>query len=157
MLLFPTAGSATLLPSSSPLIRGLAAGVALPSDGSYNGRFKAQGGGGYAGTLRAPTGAIQGGYAGAYTDTGHSERTGEWGMDAETGAANQRLQDDFSFRSEHLMSVVGRQLVQAYYGKPPVYTYWNGCSTGGRQGLEMAQHFPTDWDGILSGCPAIHW
>ena len=55
------------------------------------------------------------------------------------------------------MSVIGRQLTQAFYGKPPSYAYWNGCSTGGRQGLMMAQRYPEDYNGIVAGAPAIHW
>src|SRR6266850_4295664 len=73
------------------------------------------------------------------------------------GRPNTALQIDFAYRSEHLMSVIGRQLTDAFYGKPPAYAYWNGCSTGGRQGLMMAQRFPEDYNGILAGAPAIHW
>lgn len=70
---------------------------------------------------------------------------------------NVELQRDFATRSLHLMAVVGKQLVQHYYGREPEYAYWNGCSTGGRQGLRMAQDHPEDYDGILAGAPAIHW
>jgi hypothetical protein len=73
------------------------------------------------------------------------------------GVANKDLWVDFAYRSEHLMAVIGKQLVQAFYSQPPKYSYWNGCSTGGRQGLRMAQDYPDDYDGILAGAPAIHW
>jgi hypothetical protein len=135
--------------------------VGLPSDGSYNNRFMAQGGGGFVGSVSAPTTAVQLGYAGATTDTGHVGSSGSFGMRAnpETGAAeaDARLQEDFGFRSEHLMSVVSLQLIRAFYGRPPAFSYWNGCSTGGRQGHAMAQRFPGDYDGILAGAPAIHF
>ena len=73
------------------------------------------------------------------------------------GAPDVQLQSDFAFRSEHLMAVIGKQLTQAFYGELPHFSYWNGCSTGGRQGLRMAQQFPGDYDGILAGAPAFHW
>ena len=55
------------------------------------------------------------------------------------------------------MAVVSKQLIKLFYGKEPVYAYWNGCSTGGRQGQAMAQRFPDDYQGILAGAPAIHF
>jgi hypothetical protein len=73
------------------------------------------------------------------------------------GQPNLSLQIDFAYRSEHLMAVVGKQLAQAFYGRAPAFAYWNGCSTGGRQGLMMAQNFPADYNGIIAGAPAIHW
>jgi hypothetical protein len=81
---------------------------------------------------------------------------GSFGM-LKVGEPNVPLQKDFAYRSEHLMAVIGKQLVQAFYGTAPQYAYWNGCSTGGRQGLRMAQDYPDDYDGILAGAPAIHW
>lgn len=130
--------------------------VGLPD--RWNGRWRSLGGGGYAGAVSAPTAAISAGYAGATTDTGHSGGSGTFGM---TTAAplgpDTDLQIDFAYRSEHLMAVIGKELVRAYYGRDPVYSYWDGCSTGGRQGLMMAQLFPDDYDGILAGAPAIHW
>jgi hypothetical protein len=139
--------------------------VGLPMSGKWNGRWQSLGGGGYAGSVAAPIPALLEGYAGATTDTGHvggrpdlpiPPLDGSFGMLA-PGIPNVPLQIDFAYRSEHLMAVIGKQLVRAFYGRRPAYSYWNGCSTGGRQGLRMAQDFPRDYDGILAGAPAIHW
>jgi hypothetical protein len=131
--------------------------VGLPMAGKWNGRLQSMGGGGYAGNVVVPTAAIAGGFVGISTDTGHSADVGgSFGMLA-PGQPNTALQVDFAHRSEHLMSVVGRQLTQAFYGRPPLYAYWTGCSTGGRQGLMMAQRYPDDYNGIVAGAPAIHW
>src|SRR5450759_722229 len=109
-----------------------------------NQRLQSEGGGGHAGTVNIPTNSILGGYVGIQTDTGHTGSTGSFGMippvpPATVGSPNIPLQIDFSYRSLHLMAVMGKQLTQAFYGKQPLYSYWNGCSTGGRQGLAMAQ------------------
>lgn len=130
--------------------------VGLPMDGKWNGKLQSIGGGGYAGTVGPPAAAVQGGYVGITTDTGHTGSDGTFGMKS-PGVANKDLRVDFAYRSEHLMSVVGKQLAQAFYGKQPELSYWNGCSTGGRQGLMMAQRFPDDYNGILAGAPAINW
>jgi hypothetical protein len=130
--------------------------IGLPDN--WNGRWQSLGGGGYAGSVSAPTAAVNGGYAGATTDTGHTGGDGSFGMTATPPfGPNVPLQIDFAYRSEHLMAYLGKQLVKRYYGRPVVASYWNGCSTGGRQGLRMAQDFPYDYDGILAGAPAIHW
>lgn len=139
--------------------------VGLPTEGRWNGRWQSLGGGGYAGRASEPESAVVAGYAGATTDTGHVGNSGSFGCIGECvgnsasnpGSPNDQLQIDFAYRSEHLMAVLGKQLVQAFYGQGPVYSYWNGCSTGGRQGLRMAQDYPGDYDGILAGAPAIHW
>lgn len=130
--------------------------VGLPSDGSYNDRFMALGGGGFVGTVKAPEKAVKDGFAGAGTDTGHSEHNGKFGM-LSPGVPNVQLQIDFSYRSEHLMAVVGKRLIEDFYGRPPIFSYWNGCSTGGRQGNMMAQKYPDDYQGILAGAPAVHF
>jgi len=130
--------------------------VGLPMGGAWNGRLQSVGGGGYAGNVAVPNAAIVGGYVGVTTDTGHAGGDGSFGMKA-PGQPNTALQIDFAYRSEHLMAVVGRQLAQAFYGRAPEFSYWNGCSTGGRQGLMMAQRFPEDYNGIVAGAPAIHW
>jgi hypothetical protein len=137
--------------------------VGLPN--TWNGRWQSLGGGGYAGSVSAPTGAVNGGYAGAMTDTGHTGGSGTFGCvndcagnsASNPGQPDIPLQIDFANRSEHLMAYIGKQLVKRYYGRPVVASYWNGCSTGGRQGLRMAQDYPFDYDGILAGASAIHW
>lgn len=130
--------------------------IGLPMGGAWNGRLQSVGGGGYAGIATTPEAALAAGDVGVTTDTGHSGRSGSFGM-LEPGEPNTSLQIDFAYRSEHLMAVIGRELTQAFYGRAPAFTYWNGCSTGGRQGLMMAQRFPDDYNGIIAGAPAIHW
>ena len=141
--------------------------VGLPMGGAWNGRLQSEGGGVYQGFLPNPT-SMANGYVGITTDTGHvgfvppgfppffAMLDGSFAMLA-PGEPNIPLQIDFSYRSEHLMAVIGKQLIQAFYGRQPFFSYWNGCSTGGRQGLAMAQRYPEDYDGILSGAPAIHF
>ena len=138
--------------------------VGLPMGGNWNGRLQSEGGGGYAGAVGTPA-AMSTGYIGIQTDTGHTGGSGTFGCvnfcanatQANPGTMDKQLQTDFIYRSEHLMAVLGKQLAQAFYGQQPVYSYWNGCSTGGRQGLKMAQQFPSDYNGLLTGAPAIHW
>ncbi|HEX2542440.1 MAG TPA: tannase/feruloyl esterase family alpha/beta hydrolase [Caldimonas sp.] len=161
-----TSVSTGTTPSGAPycLVRVLVAPainiwVALPTEGRWNGRLQSEGGGGYAGSVNVPNNAVSAGYVGIQTDTGHTGGSGTFGMltPVPNGAPDVQLQSDFAFRSEHLMAVIGKQLTQAFYGQLPEYSYWNGCSTGGRQGMRMAQDFPGDYDGILAGAPAFHW
>ncbi len=132
--------------------------VSLPS-AVWNGRFRAEGNGVYAGgTPVVAQDSVKQDFVGVTTDTGHSTNalSGAFGM-SEPGKANTQLQIDFAYRSEHLMAEVGKQVVKAFYGKDPVRSYWYGCSTGGRQGMMMAQRYPADYDAILAGAPAMHW
>ncbi|KAJ7249442.1 tannase and feruloyl esterase [Mycena rebaudengoi] len=62
--------------------------------------------------------------------------------------------NDFAFRAVHVEAVIGKQIVEAYYGRPAAKSYFLGCSTGGRQGTQAALKFPDDFDGILAGAPA---
>jgi hypothetical protein len=70
---------------------------------------------------------------------------------------NWQLIRDNGHLGIHEMTVVGKALTEAMYGVAPRYSYFNGCSTGGRQGLMEAQRYPQDYDGIMSGAPAINW
>ncbi|MEV4135532.1 tannase/feruloyl esterase family alpha/beta hydrolase [Dactylosporangium sp. NPDC049742] len=128
---------------------------------SWNGRFQAVGGGGFtaSGSERALARAIHRGYAAGSTDAGvRTARSGRpsWALHRDR-TLNEALLDNFAYRSVHELSVIGKQLMAGFYGRPPAYSYWNGCSTGGRQGLMEAQRYPTDFDGILAAAPAINW
>lgn len=130
--------------------------IALPVT-NWNGRFRGNGGGGYVGgnpgSLRGP---VAQGFATGATDTGHEGGSGSFALDA-NGRLNWQLIRDNAHLGIHDMTVVGRALTQAFYGRPPRYSYFVGGSTGGRQGLMEAQRYPEDYDGIVSGCPAINW
>jgi pimeloyl-ACP methyl ester carboxylesterase len=131
--------------------------VWMPRD-TWNGRYVGEGGGGYAGTISyaALANRIRGGYAAASTDTGHAQGGGSFAVSPD-GSLNMGLIKDFSERSLHEMVLKAKSLINAYYGSPPVHTYWNGCSTGGRQGLMAVQRFPEQYDGLVIGAPAINW
>ncbi|MEV0588654.1 DUF6351 family protein [Nonomuraea sp. NPDC050310] len=132
--------------------------VWLPETG-WNGRFQALGGSAYAaGDYGAAlAGAIKTGYAAATTDAGvgaYLDTT--WALTS-AGEVNTELLKNFADRSQHEMTVVAKQVITEVYGKPASYSYWNGCSTGGRQGYMEAQRHPGDYDGILATAPAINW
>ena len=123
--------------------------VWLPANG-WNNKFQAVGNGGWAGVISysAMADAVRAGYASASTDTGHVGGGGSFAL----GHPEKLI--DFAWRSEHEMTVKGKAVIQAFYGSAPKLSYWNGCSTGGRQGLKAAQKFPEDYDGIIAGAPA---
>lgn len=128
---------------------------------SWNGRFVAVGGSGWAAGLGALTLApvVAQGFAAASTDAGLSGdpySPSSWAL-KENGEINWELLTNFASRSVHDMAVVAKEVTAKYYGAAAKYSYWNGCSTGGRQGLMAAQKYPKDFDGILAGAPAISW
>jgi hypothetical protein len=124
---------------------------------NWNGRFQGTGGGGFLGghsnSLRGP---VARGFSAGVTDTGHEGGSGSFALDA-NGRQDWQAIIDNAYLGIHEMTVVGKAITQAYYGKAPRYSYFVGGSTGGRQGLMEAQRFPDDYDGILSACPAINW
>src|SRR5215831_7732111 len=131
--------------------------------GNWNGRIEDLGGGGYAGIVGNVTGATNAGYVGSSTDTGHTapppvpgSHPGAFALNPD-GTLNWGLINDFAFNGIHAQSVWSKKLVQMYYGMTQKYTYWNGCSTGGRQGHQHAQTYPDQYDGILAGAPAFNW
>jgi hypothetical protein len=133
--------------------------VWMPVSG-WNGRFQGVGGGGYiAGDPNALAGAVDDGYSAAVTDGGHtalSPLDGSFALDSK-GHLNWPLIEDFSYRGVHDLASVGKAVTAAYYGARTKFSYWNGCSTGGRQGMAEAQRYPSDFNGILAAAPAINW
>ena len=94
--------------------------------------------------------ALARGYAAATTDTGH--RTGD-PTDARWAFNNPALEADFGHRAVHVTTLAAKELVATYYGARPDYSYFRGCSTGGRQALVAAERYPEDFDGIIAGAP----
>ncbi len=93
---------------------------------------------------------VRRGYATASTDTGHAGNGG----DASFAFNHPEKLVDFAYRAVHEMTVRAKLVIEKHYGSAPKLSYWNGCSTGGRQGLKEAQKFPSDFDGIIAGAPA---
>lgn len=125
----------------------------LPADG-WNGKYQGVGNGGFAGKLnRAEMAvAVQRGFATATTDTGHDL------VGTEVWAKNQPEKTrDFGDRAIHLTTVTAKSIVERYYGRAPVRSYFASCSNGGRQALMEAQRHPEDFDGIIAGAPAYDW
>ncbi len=138
--------AATLRPSSDSDIK---IEVWLPV-ANWNGKYQAVGNGGWAGSISYPAmaAALSRGYAASSTDTGHTGGSGSFAL----GHPEKLI--DFGYRSEHEMAVKAKAIVNAFYGNAPKYSYWNGCSTGGRQGLREAQSYAGDFDGVIAGAPA---
>ena len=138
--------AATLKPTSDSDIK---MEVWLPASG-WNGKLQAVGNGGWAGTISYPAmaQALRRGYATTSTDTGHSGPRGAFAL----GHPEKFI--DFAYRSEHEMTVKAKAVIDAFYGSAPKYSYWNGCSTGGRQGLAEVQRYPNDFDGVIAGAQA---
>jgi feruloyl esterase len=127
---------------------------------AYSGRYLQYGCDGLCGLLQDPeirscAPAGTGDVAVATTDDGHTGQ-GQFPFNIEDGtwAANdQAARDDYFFRAPHVTSVAAKRIITAFYGAPPVRSYFMGCSTGGREGLLLAQRYPHDFDGIAAGAP----
>ncbi|HUA21021.1 MAG TPA: tannase/feruloyl esterase family alpha/beta hydrolase [Bryobacteraceae bacterium] len=143
--------AATIRPSKDSDIK---IEVWLPVDG-WNGKFQGVGNGGWTGSISYPAlmQALQRGYATASTDTGHEGNA----LDGSFALGHPEKVVDFGYRAVHEMTVQGKAITKAFYDKAPRYSYWNGCSSGGKQGLKEAQKYPADYDGIIAGAPANYW
>ncbi len=120
----------------------------------WNGRFLMSGGGGFVGSIQNGL-AIEtnNGYATAGTDTGHSGDglTAEWAYD------NMERQLNFGRLAVHRTAVVSKAVIENFYCKAPMNSYFLGCSRGGGQAMVEAQFYPEDFDGIVAGAPAYTW
>ena len=148
--------SATLTPSSDSQIL---AEVWLPDPATWNGKFLGSGNGGFGGSLAGPMldmrKALEKGYATAGTDLGHGLK----GLtpDASWAIGHPEKVKDFAYRADHVTAELAKTLIASYYGKPPQFSYFRGCSNGGHEALMEAQKYPTDYDGIIAGAPANQW
>ena len=126
--------------------------VAMPT-ADWNGKFFFAGGGGYNGTIPEST-VTQGvahGFASAGSDTGHQGNGGDasWALD------NPQAQTNYGYRATHLVTGLAKEIVREYYGEGERYSYWLGCSNGGKMGLMEIQRYPEDYDGAVVGCMVI--
>ena len=156
-------------PSTSP---GIGIEIWLPMQ-NWNGRVHALGGGGWVGgsagsatSIAEPRAAAVAGNEGAVsstTDSGHPYvgnpplpwGSGDFAMNPD-GTINQALWRDFATRSLHEQAVKTKALAATFYGRPPRYSYWEGSSSGGRQGISLAQNYPDDFDGIIANLPSLY-
>jgi hypothetical protein len=128
----------------------------LPTN--WNGRFYFAGGGGTNGNVGDALGggALANGYAVISQDSGHNNAVN---ITAEAGTAtfgyDPRARSDFGYRSYDLVAQVGKTLIDLYYGERPKFSYYVGCSEGGREGLVLSQRFPHHFDGIVAGNPGM--
>ena len=133
---------------------GIGFAIALPDN--WNDRFLFQGGGGFNGTVRPPLGAaaagdhpaLARGFAVVSTDTGHQGNDRTFFQDQQAGL-------DFAYVAVGRVAVIAKQIVTHYYGQPAKYSYFVGCSTGGREAMTMTQRYPDYFDGVIAGDPAM--
>jgi feruloyl esterase len=124
--------------------------VGLPT--KWNSKFLFQGVGGFAGSLASLNEGLKRGYATATTDTGHKGASGTDGR----WALNDRAKElDYGHRGTHAATVATKAIAKAFFGDAPDYSYFNGCSNGGRQALMEVQRYPNDFNGVIAGDPSF--
>jgi feruloyl esterase len=139
---------------------GIGFAVALPEKEVWNGDFMMQGGGGGNGVVSYPTGAsysgekpaLVQGFAVASTDTGHKAKAGPFDF---SFMRDQQAYLDFAYQANAEVAGVAKQIIAEYYAKAASYSYFVGCSTGGREGMILSQRYPKIFNGIVSGDPAM--
>lgn len=128
--------------------------VLLPMQ-SWTQRYLQVGCGGLCGNITLRSGASDGcavlndgGFVMAATDMGHSGMGADWGQDAQK-------RSDFAYRVQHITALAAKELTRVFYGQDAAYSYFNGCSDGGREAVMEAIRYPGDFDGIVAGAPAM--
>ena len=124
----------------------------LPTD-NWNGKYLAVGNGAFTGNVRHSSMAmpLSRGYASSSTDTGHLGNTASFAL------GHPQKVYDFAWRAVHEMAATSKALIDTYYDDGLRYSYFTGCSAGGRQAMKEAQRFPADFDGIVAGAPGLDW
>ena len=139
---------------------GIGFALALPEAAAWNGDFLMQGGGGGNGIVSYPLGgsysgdkpALARGFVVASTDTGHKSKTGPFDF---SFMHDQQAYLDFAYLANAEVAAVAKKIIAQYYSRPPAYSYFVGCSTGGREGMILSQRYPAVFNGIVSGDPAM--
>jgi feruloyl esterase len=122
---------------------------------TWQGRYLEMGCGGFCGSITPTTfpacrTQLGGDFAIASTNDGHDAS----GTDALWAGQDPQQRIDFGYRSVHVLAIAAKAIQAAYYGQAPTHDYFVGCSDGGREGLDEAQKYPDDFDGIVAGAPA---
>ncbi|HEV2348537.1 MAG TPA: tannase/feruloyl esterase family alpha/beta hydrolase [Terriglobia bacterium] len=133
---------------------------ALAMPDKWNGDFLMQGGGGGNGIVLPPLGqnaagdtpGLMRGFAVVSNDTGHKSHMGPFDFGF---MKDQQAYLDFAYLANARVAALAKQLIAQYYGKSAAYSYFDGCSTGGREGMILSQRYPMAFNGIISGDPAM--
>jgi feruloyl esterase len=123
---------------------------------TWNGKFLHVGGGSRCGDIRISSGnsALVRGYAIVNTDCGHIKNPAD---DCDFGYNNDQAEIDYGYRAVHIVTDAAKHLIKDFYSRPPKFSYFQGCSTGGRQALIEVQRFPKDFDGVIAGDPIMYY
>jgi feruloyl esterase len=125
---------------------------------TWNGRFFMGGGGGTNGTLVDPIARLSEGYATIGTDGGHDNAVNNVATAGGTSSfgVDPQARVDFAYNAYDQVTQVGKALVDRFYQQSPKYSYFVGCSEGGREAMLMTQRFPAHYDGVVAGDPVLH-
>jgi len=126
-------------------------------EGAWNGKTRNLGGGGCVGSVGSVTSATSTGYVGSSTDSGHIGSDCIFALQPTPTRLNVGRLNDFIVDSLRAQVRWAKAIAETYYGPAPARNYWDGCSTGGRQGLALAQRYPEELDGWLVGAPAVNY